>query len=86
MCVTTGQSLYHRLANGVDKGNQSDIVFLDFSNLLTLFLRSFSEGKLKLNKPRTEMFKQTYYNRISYLWNNLPKDLRLFNFSPFNFT
>ena len=30
-CVTQFLDTYHRLAYGVDKGNQSDIVFLDFS-------------------------------------------------------
>ena len=33
-------------------------------------LRSFSEGKLKLGKCRTELYKQTFYNRIPHLWNN----------------
>ena len=49
-------------------------------------LRSFSEGKLKLGQCRTELYKQTFYNRIPHLWNNLPRFLRLSKYSPRTFT
>ena len=49
-------------------------------------LRSFSEGKLKLEQCRTELYKQTFYNRIPHLWNNLPKFLRLTDLNPSSFT
>ena len=49
-------------------------------------LRSFSQGKLKLSKCRTELFKGTYFNRIPYLWNNLPQDLRTSTVNPGLFT
>ena len=49
-------------------------------------LRSFSEGKLKMRQCRTELFRQTFYNRIPHLCNNLPKFLRLYNLNPSSFT
>ena len=36
-------------------------------------LRSYTSNKLKINSVKTELFKGTYFNRIPYLWNNLPK-------------
>ena len=39
-------------------------------------LRSHSSNKLKINRVRTELFKGTFFNRIPYLWNNLPDELR----------
>ena len=44
-------------------------------------LRSYSSNKLKINKVRTELFKGTFFNRLPYLWNNLPERLRTSNFS-----
>ena len=44
-------------------------------------LRSFSSNKLKINKVRTELFKGTFFNRLPYLWNNLPDKLRTSNLS-----
>ena len=49
-------------------------------------LRSFSEGKLKLGQCRTELYKQTFYNKIRYMCNNLTKFLRLIDFNPSSFT
>ena len=40
------------------------------------WLRSFSSNKLRLNLVKTELFKGTFLNRIPYLWNNLPYNLR----------
>ena len=45
-------------------------------------LRSYSSNKLKINKVRTELFKGTFFNRLPYLWNNLPEKLRTSNLSP----
>ena len=42
-------------------------------------LRSYSSNKLKLNVYRTELFKATFFNRIPYLWNNLPDNIRISN-------
>ena len=39
-------------------------------------LGSFSNHKLRLNLVKTELFKETFLNRIPYLWNNLPDNLR----------
>ena len=39
-------------------------------------LRSFSSNKLRLTLVKTELFKGTFLNRIPYLWNNLPDNLR----------
>ena len=44
-------------------------------------LRSYSSNKLKINKVRTELFKGTFFNRLPYLWNNLPDKLRTSNLS-----
>ena len=44
-------------------------------------LRSYSSNKLKINRIGTELFKGTFFNRITYLWNNLPDELRTANFS-----
>ncbi len=38
-----------------------------------------SQGKLKVPKCRTELFKNTYFKRIMYLWNILPNNLRTTN-------
>ena len=37
---------------------------------------SFLSYKLRLNSLKTELFKETISNRIPYLWNNLPENLR----------
>jgi len=39
-------------------------------------LRSYSNNKLKINTVKTELFKATFFNRIPYLWNNLPLNIR----------
>ena len=39
-------------------------------------LRSCTSNKLKINSVTTELFKGTYFNRIHYLWNNLPEEMR----------
>lgn len=39
-------------------------------------LRSHASNKLRINRFRTELFKGTFFNRIPYLWNNLPDALR----------
>ena len=44
-------------------------------------LRSYSSNKLKINQVRTELFKGTFFNRLPYLWNNLPDKLRTSNLS-----
>ena len=44
-------------------------------------LRSHSSSELKINRVRTERFKGTFFNRILYLWNNLPDELRTANSS-----
>ena len=44
-------------------------------------LRSYTSNKLKINKVRTELFKGTFFNRLPYLWNNLPDKLRTSNLS-----
>ena len=44
-------------------------------------LRSYSSNKLKINKVRTELLKGTFFNRLPYLWNNLPDKLRTSNLS-----
>ena len=44
-------------------------------------LRSYSSNKLKINQVRTELFKGTSFNRLPYLWNNLPGKLRTPNLS-----
>ena len=44
-------------------------------------LRSNSSDKLKINKVRTELFKGTFFNKLPYLWNNLPDKLRTSNLS-----
>ena len=44
-------------------------------------LRSYSSNKLKINKVRTELFKGTFFNRLPYLWYNLPDKLRTSNLS-----
>ena len=48
-------------------------------------LRSHASNKLKINRVRTEHFKGTFFNRIPYLWNNLPDALRTTNCSVFSF-
>ena len=40
-------------------------------------LRSYSSNKLELNVYRTDLFKATFFNRIPYLWNNLPDNIRI---------
>ena len=42
-------------------------------------LRSYASNKLKINRVRTEHFKRTFFNRIPYLWNNLPDAFRTTN-------
>jgi len=42
-------------------------------------LRSHSGNKLKINRVRTELFKGASFNRIPYLRNNLPDELRTAN-------
>ena len=37
------------------------------------------------NRVRKELFKETFFNRIPYLWNNLPDELRTANFSVSSF-
>ena len=37
--------------------------------------------RLKINKVRTALFKGTFFNRLPYLWNNLPDKLRTSNLS-----
>jgi hypothetical protein len=32
-----------------------------------------------INRCRTELFKATFFNRIVYLWNNLPENIRSFS-------
>lgn len=44
-------------------------------------LRSYSSNKLKINSVKTQLFKGTFFNRLPYLWNNLPDQLRTSNFS-----
>ena len=44
-------------------------------------LRSFPSNKWKFNEVRTELFKGTFFNRLPYLWNNLPDKLRTSNLS-----
>ena len=39
-------------------------------------LRSFSSNKLRLNLVKTKLFKGTFFNRIPYLWNKLPDNLK----------
>ena len=39
-------------------------------------LRSFSNNKLRLNLVKTKLFKGTFFNRIPYLWNKLPDNLK----------
>ena len=48
-------------------------------------LRSHSSNKLKINRVRTELFKGTFFNRIPYLWNNLPDELKTANSSVSSF-
>ena len=48
-------------------------------------LRSYASIKLKINRVRTEHFKGTFFNRIPYLWNNLPDALRTTNCSVSSF-
>ena len=48
-------------------------------------LRSYSGNKLKINSVRTELFKGTFFNRLLYLWNNLPEKLRTSNLSLLSF-
>ena len=48
-------------------------------------LRSHASNKLKINRVKTEHFKGTFFNRIPYLWNNLPDALRTTNCSVFSF-
>lgn len=49
-------------------------------------LRFYSSSKLELNRVRTELFKGTFFNRITYLRNNLLEKLRTGNLSLFCFT
>ena len=42
-------------------------------------LRSTAQGKLKTPRCRTELFKASFFNRIVYLWNNLPENVRTFS-------
>ena len=37
------------------------------------------------NRVRKELFKETFFDRIPYLWNNLPDELRTANFSVSSF-
>ena len=48
-------------------------------------LRSYASNKLKINRVRTEHFKRTFFNRIPYLWNNLPDAFRTTNCSVSSF-
>ena len=66
--------------------NVLDEMSVDEMSVDEVSVYPFSEGKLKLRQCRTELFKQTFYNRIPHLWNNLPKFLRLSNLNPSSFT
>lgn len=48
-------------------------------------LRSFAQGKLKTARCKSELFKGSFFNRIVYLWNNLPENLRTTSHSPSSF-
>ena len=53
--------------------------YFDFSS--DKRLRSYSSNTLKINQVRTKLFKATFFNRLPYLWNNLPDKLRASNLS-----
>ena len=58
-----------------------------YQQLLTFFYHQIviNCNKLKINRVRTEHFKGTFFNRIPYLWNNLPDALRTTSCSVFSF-
>ena len=47
--------------------------------------RNHRENSVGSNRVRKELFKETFFNRIPYLWNNLPDELRTANFSVSSF-
>ena len=48
---------------------------------ITIQLKDILTFAQKINKVRTELFKGTFFNRLPYLWNNLPDKLRTSNLS-----
>ena len=47
--------------------------------------RNYRKNSVGSNRVRKELFKETFFNRIPYLWNNLPDELRTANFSVSSF-
>ena len=47
--------------------------------------RNYRENSVGSNRVRRDLFKETFFNRIPYLWNNLQDELRTANFSVSSF-